>query len=167
MVSSFRGLNELQLMKRGTGLITDWKQTTGHLLVGGDSRVIRVWDAHTEIQVMVNHVLPSLQSLCANDKVHQDIETNSDSPVTALASEDNATKVALASFADGSVKVLDWRLQDEDSIVRSYSAHSAWVQNVKLHPTLSGQFLTARSGLDIFPSIRHTDAPLFVALMET
>ena len=63
MVSSFRGLNELQLMKRGTGLITDWKQTTGHLLVGGDSRVIRVWDAHTEIQVMVNHVLPSLQSL--------------------------------------------------------------------------------------------------------
>lgn len=54
MVSSFRGTNEVLQMQRGSGVITDWRQTGGTLLVGGDSRVVRVWDAHTESQVMVS-----------------------------------------------------------------------------------------------------------------
>ena len=53
MVSAFRGLNEVLQVKRGSGLVTDWKQSGGTLLVGGDSRIIRVWDAATESQVMV------------------------------------------------------------------------------------------------------------------
>ena len=53
MVSAFRGLNEVLQVKRGSGIITDWKQSGGTLLVGGDSRIIRVWDAHIESQVMV------------------------------------------------------------------------------------------------------------------
>lgn len=53
MVSAFRGLNEVIQMKRGTGVITDWKQNGGTLMVGGDSRIIRVWDAHLESQIMV------------------------------------------------------------------------------------------------------------------
>lgn len=52
-------------MKRGagSGLVTDWKQQGGTLLVSGDSRVIRVWDAHTENQILVRsftlNLLPS------------------------------------------------------------------------------------------------------------
>ena len=53
MVSAFCGLNEVIQMKRGTGVITDWKQNGGTLMVGGDSRIIRVWDAHLESQIMV------------------------------------------------------------------------------------------------------------------
>jgi len=55
MVSSFRALNDVITMKRGTGsgIVTDWKQQGGTLLVSGDSRVIRVWDAHTENQILV------------------------------------------------------------------------------------------------------------------
>ena len=53
MVSAFRGLNEVLQVKRGTGVVTDWKQPGGTLMVGGDSRIVRVWDAHTESQVMV------------------------------------------------------------------------------------------------------------------
>lgn len=53
MVSSFRGLNEVLRMKRGAGLITEWKQQGGMILVGGDSRIVRVWDAHTESSLMV------------------------------------------------------------------------------------------------------------------
>jgi len=37
-------------------------------------------------------------------------------------------------------------LQEEDAVVRTYSDHTAWVQNVRWHPKLSGQFLSA--GLD-------------------
>lgn len=54
MVSSFRGLGEVVPMKRGSGMVMDWKQTGGTLLVGGDSKIIRVWDAHTETQVLVS-----------------------------------------------------------------------------------------------------------------
>ena len=55
MVSSFRALNDVIIMERGTGsgVVTDWKQQGGTLLVSGDSRVIRVWDAHTENQILV------------------------------------------------------------------------------------------------------------------
>ena len=53
MVSSFRGLNEVIQLRQGSGLILDWKQSTGSVLVGGDSRVIKVWDAQTETQSLV------------------------------------------------------------------------------------------------------------------
>jgi hypothetical protein len=53
MVSSFRGLNEVIQLQKGSGLVFDWKQSTGSLLVGGDSRVIKVWDAQTETQSLV------------------------------------------------------------------------------------------------------------------
>ena len=33
---------------RASTACLDWKQSTGSLLVGGDSRVIKVWDAQTE-----------------------------------------------------------------------------------------------------------------------
>ena len=53
MVSAFRGLSEIVSMRRGSGVVVDWKQAGGFLLVGGDSRIIRVWDAHTEAQLLV------------------------------------------------------------------------------------------------------------------
>lgn len=54
MVSSFRGLNEVIRMRNGAGVVTSWKQSGGLLFVGGDSRIVRVWDAHTESQIMVS-----------------------------------------------------------------------------------------------------------------
>jgi regulator-associated protein of mTOR len=54
MVSSFRGMNDVLPTQRGSGVVTDWKQSGGTLLVSGDSRVIRVWDAHTENQILVS-----------------------------------------------------------------------------------------------------------------
>lgn len=54
MVSAFRALNEVIQLRQGTGVILDWKQSAGVLLVGGDSRVIKVWDAQTETQSLVS-----------------------------------------------------------------------------------------------------------------
>ena len=50
----------------------------------------------------------------------------------------------MASFADGTVKVFDRRLDEEDAIVRSYGEHQSWVQNVRWHPHLGAQFLSGR-----------------------
>lgn len=54
MVSSFRALNEIVPTRHGSGIVMDWKQSVGILLVGGDSKVIKTWDAQTEIQGLVS-----------------------------------------------------------------------------------------------------------------
>ena len=53
MVSAFRALNEVISVRQGTGMVIDWRQSAGILLVGGDSRVIKSWDAQTETQGLV------------------------------------------------------------------------------------------------------------------
>ncbi|KAH7886310.1 hypothetical protein F5I97DRAFT_1879356 [Phlebopus sp. FC_14] len=130
MVSSFRGLNVMINVRRGSGLIMDWKQSGGSLLVGGDSKIIRVWDAHTESQVL-------------------DLETNAESPVTYITSDYGSSSTFIAGFADGVVKVFDRRLEEEDAVVRSYHDHHAWVQNVKYHSRVHGQFLSASLAGDV------------------
>jgi WD40 repeat protein len=79
----------------------------------------------------------------------QDLETNSDSPVTAIASERGPSSVLLASFADGVIKVFDRRLEEEDAVVRSFNEHTSWVQNVRWQPHFGNQFLSARLVLDL------------------
>lgn len=74
----------------------------------------------------------------------QDLDTNSDSPVTSIVSDHGSSSIVIAGFADGVVKVFDRRLEEEDAVVRSYSDHSSWVQNVRWHPSEGGQFLSAR-----------------------
>lgn len=54
MVSAFRGLTELVTVRQGAGVVMDWKQSAGILLVGGDSRIIKVWDAQTETPTLVS-----------------------------------------------------------------------------------------------------------------
>ncbi|KAF5351586.1 hypothetical protein D9758_007263 [Tetrapyrgos nigripes] len=124
MVSAFRGLNELVPMQRGAGLVMDWKQSSGILLVGGDSRVIKAWDAQTEIQ-------------------HLDLETNSDCPVTSIVSDPGSTQTFVAGFGDGVVKVFDRRKEENDSVIQTFYEHAAWIQNVRPHPTIPYQYLTA------------------------
>lgn len=67
----------------------------------------------------------------------------------------------MAGFADGVVKVFDGRLEDDDAIVRTYSDHTSWVQNVRWHPTLSGQLLSAGYASAIV-DINHFDANTFL-----
>jgi regulatory associated protein of mTOR len=74
--------------------------------------------------------------------------------MTAIVSDGGSSQTFIASFGDGVVKVFDRRLEEEDAVVRSYSDHTSWVQNVRWHPKLSGQFLSARQVSNLIP---HTD----------
>ena len=47
-------------------------------------------------------------------------------------------------LADGTVKMFDRRIDEDDSVVRAYNDHYHLVQNVRWHPRLPGQFLPAR-----------------------
>ncbi|EJD01108.1 uncharacterized protein FOMMEDRAFT_21560 [Fomitiporia mediterranea MF3/22] len=124
MVTSFRALSNMIPMKRGSGLVLDWQQNQGVIIAGGDSRSIRLWDANREIA--------SLEFL-----------TQSESPVTSIASDPNCSSMFAASFADGSIQVYDKRLDEEDAVVRSYSGHSAWVQGIRWQKGAARDFLSA------------------------
>lgn len=78
----------------------------------------------------------------------QDLDTNAESPITAIASDSGSSSTFLASFADGVVKIFDRRYEEDDAVVRSYHQHTSWIQNVKWHPTLAEQFLTGRYETD-------------------
>ncbi|TDL29563.1 hypothetical protein BD410DRAFT_780006 [Rickenella mellea] len=124
MVTSFRALGAILSMKRGSGVILDWQQGPGVVLAGGDSRIIRAWDAHRE---------------CALT----DLSTHSESPVTAICSDHESTSVFLAGFGDGVVKLFDRRMDEDDAVVRTYQEHSTWVQNIRWQKGTGKSLLSA------------------------
>jgi regulator-associated protein of mTOR len=56
LVSAFRGLYDLVPSSKNVGLVFDWQQGQGKLLVAGDVKVIRIWNAATEICTNVSTV---------------------------------------------------------------------------------------------------------------
>jgi regulator-associated protein of mTOR len=49
LVTSFRALTDLEPSNKSAGLVFDWQQGSGHIVVAGDVRSIRIWNAGTEI----------------------------------------------------------------------------------------------------------------------
>ena len=49
LVSAFRALTDLVPSNKNAGLVLDWQQGQGKLFVAGDVKVIKVWNAATEI----------------------------------------------------------------------------------------------------------------------
>ncbi|SCV02479.1 LAME_0H01464g1_1 [Lachancea meyersii CBS 8951] len=117
LVTSWRGLTDLLLTPRSTGLLTEWQQSRGSLLVTGDAKIIRIWDALTET-------------------VEVDIPAKSSSLITTITSDQLSGDVFVAGFADGSLRAYDRRVDPRDSMVRlwrSDEGHSkAGVNNVHL-----------------------------------
>jgi regulator-associated protein of mTOR len=56
VVTAFRALPELLPSNRNAGLVLDWQQGQGKALVAGDVKVIRVWNAATEVCTNVSPV---------------------------------------------------------------------------------------------------------------
>jgi regulator-associated protein of mTOR len=113
LVTSWRALTESLPSNRGSGLITDWQQSHGTLLVGGDSRIIRVWDAAREYCV-------------------EEIPTHSDSCVTSLTSDPMSSHLFIAGCGDGIIRVFDRRNPPRESMVITWNEHPAWVIDVHL-----------------------------------
>ena len=77
LVSAFRALTDLLPSNKNAGLVLDWQQGQGKLLVAGDVKVIRVWNAATEI---CTNVWPLLVDSLKPDI---DIRTRTSLPVLA------------------------------------------------------------------------------------
>ena len=101
LLTSWRALNDIMLTPRSVGLISEWQQSRGTLLVTGDVKVIKVWDAPREKCVM-------------------DIPIRSTSQITTLTSDQVGGNIVIAGFQDGSMRVYDRRLEGKDSLVKVY-----------------------------------------------
>ncbi|CAO1633933.1 unnamed protein product [Sympodiomycopsis kandeliae] len=124
LISTFRALPDLVRSRFPSGLVADWQQVTGHLLAGGDSRVIRVWDAHRELCVC-------------------DIPTRTSSCVTSISSETDIGHIFVAGFGNGTVGVYDRRNPPEASLVRLWEEHQSWIHKVHLQQRGNRELLSA------------------------
>jgi regulator-associated protein of mTOR len=57
LASTFRAVSDVKPVGHTSGVLTSWEQSTGHLLVGGDMKVIRLWDATVERHLRVSRYL--------------------------------------------------------------------------------------------------------------
>ncbi|KAI3406420.2 KOG1 [Candida oxycetoniae] len=103
LATGWRALTDLLLTAKSSGLVSEWQQSRGSLLVSGDVKVIRIWDAPRE--------------LCVSD-----IPARSSSSITALTSDQVAGNIFIAGFDDGSIRVYDRRLDARESMVKIWKS---------------------------------------------
>lgn len=53
LASTFRAVADTYSVGHSSGVLTAWEQQKGHLLVGGDMKVVRLWDATVERHLRV------------------------------------------------------------------------------------------------------------------
>ncbi|EIW73629.1 WD-repeat protein mip1 [Tremella mesenterica] len=144
LASSFRAVSELHPAGHSSGLLTAWEQPTGHLLVGGDMRVVRLWDATVE-----RHL--------------RDIATQAGANLTAIASDELDCNIFVAGFGDGVVRLFDKRVMDAKEVVlRTWRNHQTWIQSVHLQRGAQKQLVTGSMNGDVrIWDVRSPEAPLY------
>ncbi|EEH09058.1 predicted protein [Histoplasma capsulatum G186AR] len=113
IVTAFHALPDLIPSNKNAGLVFDWQQGQGKALVAGDVKVIRVWNAATEV--------------CTND-----ISARSGSCITSLTSDQVAGNIFIAGFGDGAVRVFDQRLKPTTAMVKVWREHKQWITNIHM-----------------------------------
>lgn len=145
LASSWRALTHMVPSNVNSGMVFDWQQVQGNVLVAGDVRVIRVWAAAYETCIM-------------------DIPARSGSCVTSLTSDQMTGNIFVAGFGDGAVRVFDTRLRPQESMVKKWKDDSdrQWIRNVHMQRGGQRELLSAsRNGKVKLWDIRM-DSPLRV-----
>ncbi|XP_063861372.1 regulatory-associated protein of mTOR-like isoform X1 [Scylla paramamosain] len=114
LLTSYQASTDVNPATRSVGLLMSWEQDTATMVVGGDSRTIRLWDLKAERRI-------------------SELPTGGDSSsiVTALHSH-QAGPWVVTGFSDGYVRVLDRRLSSNKTVVRQWREHTSWVISAHL-----------------------------------
>ncbi|KAI0192781.1 raptor N-terminal caspase like domain-containing protein [Astrocystis sublimbata] len=127
LAAAWRALTHMVPSNVNSGMVFDWQQVKGRVLVAGDVRVIRVWAAASETCVA-------------------DIPARSGSCVTSLTSDQMTGDIFVAGFGDGAVRVFDTRLRPQESMVKKWkddSNNKQWIQNVHMQRGGQRELLSA------------------------
>ena len=112
LVTAFQAIEDQPTKSsRIFGLQTAWHQSTQTIIVGGESKILRLWDAERELKV-------------------QDIHTSSDFPVSHISCAPNA--LFAVGFGDGCIQIYDRRAHPNESRIMVYREHSQSLQTICL-----------------------------------
>ncbi|WVO15766.1 hypothetical protein L204_103428 [Cryptococcus depauperatus] len=144
LASTFRAVSDTFPVGHSSGVLTAWEQQKGHLLVGGDMKVVRLWDAAVE-----RHL--------------RDIATQAGSNLTAISSDEPEGNVFVAGFGDGVVRLFDKRAEDAGEVVlRTWRQHKIWIQSVHLQKGSMRELVTGSMDGEVRVwDVRKPDEPLF------
>lgn len=128
VASAWRALTHLVPSNVNSGMVFDWQQVSGKLLVAGDVKVIRVWAAAPELCVV-------------------DINARSGSCVTSLTSDQMTGNVFVAGFGDGAIRVFDARNRPQEAMVKRWKAETdrSWVRSVHMQRGGQRELVSASS----------------------
>jgi regulator-associated protein of mTOR len=126
VASAWRALTHLVPSNVNSGMVLDWQQVSGKLLVAGDVKVIRVWDAASELCLV-------------------DINARSGSCVTSLTSDQMTGNVFVAGFGDGAIRVFDARKKPQEAMVKKWKDESdrVWIKSVHMQRGGQRELLSA------------------------
>ncbi|KAB5547163.1 raptor N-terminal caspase like domain-containing protein [Coniochaeta sp. 2T2.1] len=140
LASAWRALTHMVPSNIASGMVFEWQQVNGQVLVAGDERVIRIWNAGHEV---CTHEIPARSGSC----------------VTSLTSDQMTGSVFVAGFGDGAVRVYDSRIRPQDSMTRKWKDEERqWVRAV--HMQRGGQrelVSSSRNGIVRMWDIRMQD----------
>ncbi|KFY71281.1 hypothetical protein V499_08521 [Pseudogymnoascus sp. VKM F-103] len=150
LASAWRALTHMVPSNVNSGMVFDWQQVSGKLIVAGDVKVIRVWAAGPEVCV-------------------SDINARSGSCVTSLTSDQMTGNIFVAGFGDGAVRVFDTRERPQTAMVKKWKDDSDrdWVRSVHMQRGGQRELLSAsRNGKVKLWDIRM-DKPLRIIQATT
>ncbi|KAJ9155372.1 WD repeat-containing protein mip1 [Pleurostoma richardsiae] len=126
LASAWRALTHMVPSNVNAGMVFDWQQVTGTVLVAGDVRVIRVWNA-------------------GHESCTVDIPARSGSCVTSLTSDQMTGNIFVAGFGDGAVRVFDQRLRPQEAMVRKWrdDTDRQWIRSVHMQRGGQRELLSA------------------------
>ncbi|KAK0730004.1 raptor N-terminal caspase like domain-containing protein [Lasiosphaeris hirsuta] len=125
LASSWRALTHMVPSNVNSGMVFDWQQVNGQVLVAGDERVIRIWNAGHE---MCTHEIPARSGSC----------------VTSLTSDQMTGNIFVAGFGDGAIRVYDTRMKPQETMVRRWKDDSRqWVRSVHMQRGGQRELLSA------------------------
>ncbi|KAK3330581.1 raptor N-terminal caspase like domain-containing protein [Apodospora peruviana] len=125
LASAWRALTHMVPSNVNSGLVFDWQQVNGQVLVAGDERVIRIWNAGHE---MCTHEIPARSGSC----------------VTSLTSDQMTGNIFVAGFGDGAIRVFDTRMPPRESMVRKWKDESRqWIRSVHMQRGGQRELLSA------------------------
>jgi regulator-associated protein of mTOR len=147
LVTAFRALTDLEPSNKNAGLVFDWQQSRGQILVAGDVRSIRVWNAGTEMCTAVGLLVFEVEEDDLTGS--QDINARSGSPITSITSDQVEGNLFVASFGDGAVRVYDQREKPQRALVKVWKEHKAWVTDIHLQRGGQRDLLSASRNGDV------------------
>ncbi|KAI8460236.1 WD40-repeat-containing domain protein [Phakopsora pachyrhizi] len=150
VVTAFKALpNNEPSTHSDAGVIVSWQQRDGSLIVGGNSREIKIWNSERESCV-------------------ESVKTRANSCLSSLTTDQVVGDLICAGFGDGSMRIYDRRMASKSTMVKVYRGfHSSWINCLKMQSGGTREIISGDTVGDVGVWDIRLDSPIKVVNLET